>query len=255
MNQFWDFITVTENWRGPDGIATRWVEHAGITVAVLAIAACIALPIGMVVGHSRRGDDVPVALGVLGRLLPPLGVFTYLAVKTETGNGPVIVALVVLAVPPMMTAAYAGVRLVDRTAVESARAAGMIPTRVLRDVEIPMALPDLVAGVRRAAVLVVSMLAVAAYVGADGLGRLIIDGQSAQRRNYGEVATGGVMVAAVAILLDLLILAFGATMVSPGLRDRPRRARAAMPPRPHEEAPAPLPPPPPLPDAEPSRLA
>lgn len=258
MNRFWDFVSTSGNWSGPDGIASRLAEHAGITVAVLAIAAAVALPIGAVVGHSRRGDDVPVALGALGRLLPPLAVFTYLAVKTETGNAPVITALVVLALPPMMSAAYAGVRLVDRATVESARAAGMIPTRVLREVELPIAAPDLIAGVRRSAVLVVSMLAVAAYVGADGLGRLIIDGQAPGRRDYGEVATGGVMVAAVAVVLDLLIVAIGAALVSPGLAGRPRRTRPPVAPRPHEETAAQLDggvllPPPPLPETEPSR--
>jgi osmoprotectant transport system permease protein len=130
----------------------------------------------------------------------------------------------------MMTAAYTGVRLVDGAAVESARAAGMLPGQILRQVEVPMALPDLIAGIRKSSRQVVAMAAVAAFVGAGGLGRLIIDGQSQEVRDYGMVATGGVLIALVAVVLDGLIVMIGHRFTSPGLtaRAKPRPVRPAV---------------------------
>jgi osmoprotectant transport system permease protein len=145
----------------------------------------------------------------------------------------------------MMTAAYTGVRLVDGAAVDSARAAGMLPSQILRQVEIPMALPDLISGIRKSSRQVVAMAAVGAFVGADGLGRLIIDGQSQEVRSYGEVATGGVLIAVVAVVLDGLIVLVGHRLTSPGLTRR-APARAAAPGPRAVTYPVPGPPPPPL---------
>ena len=231
MNLMWDYVTNSENWTGTGGIADRAMEHVALSLGALLLAALIALPIGTMVGHGRRGDDLPIALGTLGRLVAPLGVFCYFALKFDTGSDAVLFALVLLAIPPMMTAAYTGVRLVNTAAVESARAAGMLPSQILRQVEIPMALPDLITGIRKSARQVVAMAAVGAFVGAGGLGRLIIDGQSDEFRDYGMVATGGVLIALLAVILDGLIVAIGQQFTSPGLARRapvrPAPARAA----------------------------
>lgn len=220
MNLMWDYLSNGDNWSGDGGIADRVFQHLALCLGALLIAGLVALPIGTAVGHGRRGDDLPIALGALGRLMGPLGVFCYFALKFDTGNDSVLFALVLLAIAPMMTAAYTGVRLVDPAAVESARAAGMMPGQILREVEIPMAFPDLVEGVRKASRQIVAMAAVGAFVGADGLGRLIIDGQSEDIHDYGMVATGGVLIALLAVVLDGLIVAVGHRFTSPGLSRR-----------------------------------
>lgn len=246
MNLMWDYLSDADNWGGDGGIGDRLVEHAALCLIALAVAAAIALPIGTLVGHGRRGDDLPIAIGALGRLLPPLGVFTYLALKFDTGDRAVLVALILLAMPPMMSAAYTGVRLVDASAIASARGAGMQPGQVLRSVEIPMALPEIVAGLRKSARQVVPMAAVGAYIGAGGLGRLILDGQTAEVPSYGMVATGGVLLAVLAVVLDAAIAAGGRAFTSPGLSSRSRVPAAAAPARPALSAPVPGAPPPPL---------
>jgi osmoprotectant transport system permease protein len=224
MNLMWDYLSNGDNWSGDGGIADRVFEHLAICLGALLLAGAVALPLGTMIGHGKRGDDLPIALGTLGRLMGPLGVFCYFALRIDTGNGSVVFALFLLAMPPMMTAAYTGVRLVDGAAVESARAAGMLPGQILRQVEIPMALPELLAGIRKSSRQVVAMAAVGAFVGAGGLGRLIIDGQSDDIRDYGMVATGGVLIALVAVVLDAVIVAIGHRFTSPGLTSRPPRA-------------------------------
>jgi len=215
MSLFWHYISDLHHWRQQDGILQRLSEHVVLSLGALLCAAVIAIPVGAVVGHSRRGDDLPILFGVLGRLLPPLAVLTYFALKVDTGGSWAFVMLIALAMPPLMSAAYAGVRLMDRSVVESARGAGMLPGQVLRQIELPITMPKLVAGARRATVTVVAATAVAAYVGAGGLGRLIIDGQTVH--NYGAVATGGVLLAVLTVVLDAAIRAFGSGLVSPAL--------------------------------------
>jgi osmoprotectant transport system permease protein len=231
MNLFWDYISDLDHWKATDGIAQRLGEHVAMSVGALLIATVVALPLGIAVGHSGKGDDLPILFGVLGRLLPPLGVFAYFAMKTETGTGPAFAMLVLLGMAPIMSAGYAGVRLLDRPVIESARATGMVPMQVLREIELPMAMPQLIAGVRRAAVTIVSMAAVAAYAGAKGLGRLILDGQQPTVHDYGMVATGGVLLALIAVLLDRIIAAFGASLVPPGLYATPSAALKEIQPR------------------------
>lgn len=248
MNLMWDFLSDGDNWTGSNGIGDRLLEHIALSLAALALGAVVALPLGTMIGHGRRGDDLPIAIGMAGRLLAPLGVFCYLALKVDTGSDAVLVALFLLGLAPMMNAAYTGIRLVDPATVESARAAGMLPGQILRQVEIPMALPDLIAGVRKSARQIVAMAAVGAYVGAGGLGRLIIDGQSTEVRSYGQVATGGVLIAILAVALDGVIAVVGHQFTSPGVSRRPRPPVREVAPAPARAAAYPTmgPPPPPV---------
>src|SRR5882724_11814776 len=176
MNLFWNYISDLDHWKASEGIGQRLGEHVALSIGALLIAAIVGLPLGVAVGHSGKGDDLPILFGVLGRLLPPLGVLAYFAMKTETGTGPAFIMLVLMGMAPIMSAGYAGVRLLDRPVIESARASGMVQMQTLRAIELPMATPRLITGVRRAAVAIVSMSAVAAFAGDKGLGRLIIDG-------------------------------------------------------------------------------
>ncbi|HEY3603086.1 MAG TPA: ABC transporter permease subunit [Sporichthyaceae bacterium] len=231
MNLWWDYISNGSNWSASDGIATRLGQHIGLSVGALLIAFIVGMPLGIAVGHSGKGDDLPILFGTLGRLLPPLGVLVYFAMKTETGTGPSFFVVVLLGMAPIMAAGYAGVRLLDRPVIESARASGMLPMQILREIEIPMAMPKLIEGVRQAAVAIVSMVAVAAYTGASGLGRLIIDGQKPAVHDYGMVATGGVLLAVLAVALDRLIAVFGSTLIPPGLYATQSAALAEIQPR------------------------
>ncbi|MGQ0629792.1 MAG: ABC transporter permease [Sporichthyaceae bacterium] len=232
MNLMWDYMSESDNWRGADGIAARLAEHAGLSALALLGAIAIALPIGAIIGHGRRGDDLPIALGALGRLMPALGVFCYLALKGDGGDSTVLTGLILLAIAPIITAAYTGLRLLDRAAVDSARGSGLSPAAVLLTVELPMAMPALVRGVRTASRQVVAMTAVGAFVGSGGLGRLIIDGQAPEVRDYGQVATGGVLIAAVAIAADIVIVAIGHRLISAGMAGRwaPDRPAPQLPP-------------------------
>ncbi|HZE66930.1 MAG TPA: ABC transporter permease [Sporichthyaceae bacterium] len=231
MNLFWNYITDLDHWKASEGIGQRLGEHVALSIGALLIATLIALPLGVAVGHSGKGDDLPILFGVLGRLLPPLGVFAYFAMKTETGSGPAFAMLILMGMAPIMSAGYAGVRLLDRPVIESARASGMVPMQILREIELPMAMPQLIAGVRRAAVAIVSMTAVAAYAGGKGLGRLIVDGQQPAVHDYGMVATGGVLIALLAVGLDRIIDGFGRSLVPPGLYATPSAALKEIQPR------------------------
>lgn len=221
MNLMFTYLSDPGNWSGAGGIGERLGEHLAIALGALVVATAFALPLGVMVGHSRRGDDLPILFGLLGRLLPPLGVFAYFAMKADGGTMPAFVVIVLMTASPIMHAAYSGVRLVDRNAVESARAAGMLPPVVLREVELPMAMPALIRGVRRAAVAAVAMTAVAAYFGASGLGRLILDGQSPEIRDYGMVAAGGLLLAVLSVVVHLVVTAIGKELIPPGLSARP----------------------------------
>lgn len=213
MNLFWNYISNLDNWHASGGITQRLSEHVVLALSALICAVAIALPLGIMIGHTRKGDDLPILFGALGRFVPPLGALTYFGLKFGTGNGPVFAVLVLMASAPIMSAGYRGIRLIDRSIIESGRAAGMLPGQLLREIEIPIAMADLILGVRRASVQVVAMTAVAAYAGSGGLGRLIVDGQSATVHDYGMVATGGVLLAALAVVLDLAVAAFGSGLV------------------------------------------
>ncbi|MGQ0845149.1 MAG: ABC transporter permease subunit [Sporichthyaceae bacterium] len=229
MNLMFNYLGDVGNWSGAGGIGERLGEHLAISLGALVVATAFALPLGVMVGHSRRGDDLPILFGTLGRLLPPLGVLVYFAMKTDGGTLPAFAVIVLMTAAPIMSAAYRSVRLIDRNVVESARAAGMLPPVVLREVEIPMAMPALVRGVRRAAVAAVAMTAVAAYVGAGGLGRMILDGQSPEIRNYGMVAAGGLLLAVVSVVVHLVVTALGKELIPPGLSARPDGPETTVP--------------------------
>jgi osmoprotectant transport system permease protein len=243
MRPFWDYISSGGHWSGRDGILTRLGEHVGFLLTAMLIAAIVAIPAGALIGHARRGTDVVIALGAAGRYLPSIAVLMFLARRSGAGTGVVLLALVIIAIPPMLTAAYAGVRSVDRRIVDAARGMGMQPHQVLLQVEAPVAIQPVIEGARRAALLVTATAAIAAYVHAGGLGRLMVDGLAAN--SYGEMATGAVVLALLALGVDLLLGALGRALVPPGLTGRyPARAAVvtksdygvAAPPLPEEPA-------------------
>ncbi|MGI4895682.1 MAG: ABC transporter permease [Janthinobacterium lividum] len=194
------------------------LAHLGYTAIALLIGFVIAFPIGLLIGHTGRGSFLAINAGNAGRSLPTLGLISLLVVLMGIGFLPVLIALVVLVIPPILTSTYAGLRTVEPNAVDAARGMGMSGMQVLFRVELPMALPVVFGGIRAAALQVVATATVAAYVGLSGLGRLLIDGLAVN--DYGRVVAGAVVVAALAIVLDLLLGLVQRYAVSPGLSGR-----------------------------------
>ncbi|NUR06616.1 MAG: ABC transporter permease [Nocardioidaceae bacterium] len=216
---YFGFLLDPANWGWSDGsIPQRLVEHLGYTVLAVLIAAAIALPIGLLIGHTNRGAFLAINIGNAGRALPTFGLLSLMVVLMGTGLVPALIALVVLAVPPILASTYAGIRAVDRSAVDAAVGMGMRPTEVLFRAEVPMALPLIMSGLRSSTLQVCATATVAAYVGLGGLGRFLIDGLA--RNQYDQVFAGAVLVAALAIALDLAGAGLERAVVSPGVRQR-----------------------------------
>jgi osmoprotectant transport system permease protein len=213
-----EFLSDPAHWSGPSGIPTRLLEHVGYTLLALGIATGIALPVGLLIGHTNRGAFLAINLGNAARSLPTLGVLILVVLATGIGFTPVLVALVALAIPPVLTATYAGLRAVDPQIVDAARGMGMRAHQVLFRAEVPVALPVIMSGVRSAALQVVATATIAAYVALGGLGRFVIDGLAV--RSYAEMLTGALFVALLAITLDLVLAALQRAVVSPGVTGR-----------------------------------
>jgi osmoprotectant transport system permease protein len=216
------------NWTGSGGIPARLVEHLGYVALAMIIALVIALPVGAWVGHTGRGGFLVVGSANALRALPTLGVLILLVTPFGLSIIGPLIALVVLAVPPLLAGTYAGVRNVDPAVVDAARGMGMRGSEVLWRVELPNALPLIIGGVRSAVLQVISTATIAAYVGLGGLGRYIFDGLA--QRDFPQMIGGSLLVALLAIVVDLLLVALQKVVVSPGLqavpRSGPRRLRA-----------------------------
>lgn len=214
------FLAARSNWQpeNPDGITARLLEHLQYTGIALAIATAIAIPVGLFIGHTGRFAFVAINAGNAGRALPTLGLLSLVVILVGIGLVPVIVALVVLAIPPLLTSTYAGLQSVDRAIVDAARGQGMRERQVLLRTEVPIALPILMSGIRNATLQVVATATVAAYVALGGFGRFLVDGLAV--REYAQVVAGAILVATLAIVLDLLLAGVQRLVVSPGVSGR-----------------------------------
>lgn len=225
FGQGWEWLSDPQNWQGPASIPTRVLEHLGYSGLVLAISLAIAVPIGLYVGHTGRGRVVVVSLAGMLRALPTLGIMTLFALLATSTLSlmPAIWALVLLAVPPILTGTYAAISSVEPDVVDAARAMGMEERQILFGVEVPNGLPVMLGGLRSAVLQVVSTVAVVAFISLGGLGRFIIDGLAVQ--DYGQVLGGAVVIAVVAIVLDGLLALLQRSVVSPGLGIAPTPGR------------------------------
>ncbi|HEY7875640.1 MAG TPA: ABC transporter permease [Actinomycetota bacterium] len=189
-----------EHWSGSDGVPARVLEHLQMSFGAVLLAALIALPVGLYIGHTRKGTFVAVSIANLGRAIPSFAILALAVPFLGIGFKPTLVTLVVLAIPPILTNTYVGVQGVDRDTVESARGMGMTGGQVLRRLELPLSVPLMLAGLRTSAVQVVATATLAALIGWGGLGRYIIDGFATGDRV--EVVAGAILVAVVAILTE-----------------------------------------------------
>lgn len=188
------------HWVGADGVPSRLLEHLGYSALTVAFAAVVAVPIGLWIGHTGRWQRLAVVASGALRAMPTLGLLTWFVLLIGVGLAAPILALVILAIPPLLAGTYAGLGSVDRPTVDAARAMGFTEWQVLFKVEIPLALPLLVGGFRSATLQVIATATVAAYVGLGGLGRYLIDGQA--YRDYPQMVSGSVLVIALALLAD-----------------------------------------------------
>jgi osmoprotectant transport system permease protein len=222
MNRFGDamrYLNDPFNWTRRDGILDLLVEHLRISALAVLAAMVVALPVGMLLGHTGRGGGFTVALSNVSRAVPTLALLTVFAV-TPIGFGPTAttIALAVFAIPPILTNTYVGFRGVDRDVVEAARAMGFSERQVATRVELPLAMPLLMTGVRTAAVQVVATATLAALVAGGGLGRIITLGF--RQQDYGAVVAGAILVAALAVLTEVLLVAVSWALV-PGEKRLP----------------------------------
>lgn len=210
------WLTDPAHWSGPNGILTRTAEHVGYSALTLVIAAVIALPIGLAIGHSGRGRDWVVPVTGAARALPTLGVLSLLSLKLGIGLAAPLIALVLLAIPPILAGAYAGLEAVDRDTVLAARATGFTDRQLLWQVEIPLALPLILAGIRSASQQVVATWTVAAFLPVGGLGRFLIDGLAT--RNYAEMLGGSIIVVVLALLVEGVLATVSRLAIPAGVR-------------------------------------
>jgi osmoprotectant transport system permease protein len=191
------------HWQGPEGVPARFVEHVGLSAAAVGIACLVALPPALWLGHVGRGGALAVNVSNVGRAVPTFAVLVLLALAPEPfglGTLSTLTALVLFAVPPVLTNTYVGVREVDPATVEAARGMGMTGVQVLRRVELPLAVPLLMNGVRLAAVQVVATATIAALVAGGGLGAVITEGFG--RQNQAQLLAGAVCVLVLALAVE-----------------------------------------------------
>lgn len=200
------------HWSGPNGIPMRLGEHVGLSALSLLLAIAIALPVGLWIGHTGRGATVAVNSANLWRALPSLAVIAIVlpitaAIDPQAGFRfyPTLVAMVVLAVPPILVNAYAGMANVDRDLVEAGRGQGMTGAQILTRVEMPLALAVIVAGIRSGAVQIVATATLGAIFGFGALGRYLVDGVA--QRDAGQVLGGALLVAGLVIVTELAFAA------------------------------------------------
>ncbi|MEV7806096.1 ABC transporter permease subunit [Microbispora sp. NPDC088329] len=217
MNFLTDFFGDSSHWSGPDGIPVRLLEHLEFSAAAFVVAALIAVPLGMLIGHTGRGALLVVVAANAARALPTLGLLVLVVLLAGVGTVlPVLIPLIVLAVPPILVNTYEGVRGVDADLRDAAYGMGLRGRQVLFQTLTPVALPLILLGLRLAAIQVVSTATVAAFVGLGGLGRFIIDGLAT--KTYADVIGGAVLVAALALAVQFAFLLLDRVAVSPGVR-------------------------------------
>lgn len=200
-----EWFTTSDHWSGPGGVPQRVLEHVELSAVSLLVAAVIALPIGILLGHHRRGGTAAVALANIWRAVPSFALLVIAYKVFGLGDTPTYVTLVALAVPPMLVNAYVGVSEVAPEVRDVARGMGMTGWQSLRRVELPLSLPLVMAGVRTAAVQVVATATLAAFIAGGGLGRYIVDGRAVQ--DNVTVFAGALVVALLSILTELVLAA------------------------------------------------
>ena len=194
------------HWQGADGIPIRVLEHVELSALAVVVAAAVALPLGLYLGHTGRASFAAINVANVGRAIPSLAMLVFallLSIQIGLGLGfwPTLFAMVPLAIPPILTNSFVAIRTTDRDIVEAARGMGMRELQVLRAVELPAGLPIVLAGLRTASVNVVATATLGALVAGGGLGRYIVDGLALQE--YERLFAGALLVALLAVGIEV----------------------------------------------------
>ena len=223
LSQALAWLSDPTHWQGPAGIPNRLLEHVLLASISLVIAMAIGLSIGVWIGHTGRHTTIAINSANFGRALPSLAAIAIAqpfttAIDPQLGFAvyPTIIAMIVLAVPPILVNAYTGVAGVDRDMVEAGRGMGMRERQLLTGVELPLAVPVIAAGLRSAAVQIIATSTLGAIFGFGGLGRYVIDGYA--RQDNGQIWGGVVLVAGLAITTELLFVLLQRRLTPRGLR-------------------------------------
>ena len=204
------------HWQGDFGIPNRLFEHLYMSAASLAVAALIALPIGVTIGHIGRGGNLAINVTNIGRAVPSFALLVLAVQLVGIGFWPAFVALVALGIPPMVTNSYIGMREVDADVREAAKGMGMRDRAVLWHIELPIAAPLIMAGVRTSAVNIVATATLAALVAWGGLGRFIVDGLA--QRDTVQLFAGALLVAVLSIAIEVSLTGLQRITTPIGLR-------------------------------------
>jgi osmoprotectant transport system permease protein len=218
------WFTDPAHYQGNDAVQTRVLEHLEVSGLAVLVGILVALPVGLYLGHTGRFAFVAVNVANVGRAIPSLAAIalaipiagTLLGVQNGLGFWPTFLALIPLAIPPILTNAYVAVRGVDKDIIEAARGMGVSEAGILRRVELPLGLPLILAGIRTAAVNVIATATLGALVAFGGLGRYIVDGLALQE--YDRLFAGALLVALLAIAVEVALSTFERAAVSPGIR-------------------------------------
>ncbi|MEV4435877.1 ABC transporter permease subunit [Streptomyces sp. NPDC049555] len=202
LGRTWEWLSTSAHWSGTDGVWHRLGEHLFLTVVCLLISCAIALPVALLLGHLGKGGALAINISNVGRAVPTFAVLVLLLLSPlgTHGSWPTVIALVLFAIPPVLTNAYVGMRGVDRGTVEAARGMGMTGRQVMARVELPLAFPLIMTGIRSAAVQVVATTTLAALPGGGGLGRIITAGF--RLTDTAQVVAGALLVAVLALAVE-----------------------------------------------------
>lgn len=211
------WFAARQRWFGDQSIPFRTLQHMYYVVVSMAIAMAVALPLGIGLGHLGRGGLLAINVSNIGRAIPEFGLVIIVFLLAGYGVLPIIVALIALAMPPMVTNSYVGMRSVSPDVRQAARGVGMTGWQTLWRVELPIALPLVMAGIRTSTIQVVSTATLAAYVGLGGLGRYLIDGLAT--RDMTQVLGGAIVVALLAVIVEASLSQVQRRVVSAGLRN------------------------------------
>lgn len=212
MNELIAWLGNPASWQGETGIPFRLLEHVAIAALSILAAAAVALPIGLWIGHTGRGAGIAINVSNIGRALPSYAVIVMilpvsLAISPDYGLDliPTFTAMVILAIPPILINAFAGLQAVDRDLLEAGRGMGLTKVQVLRDLELPLAAPVIIGGFRTATLNVIATATIGAVVGFGGLGAFIIGGRAKGLAGLGELIGGALLVTLLAIAVDLAL--------------------------------------------------
>lgn len=210
------WLTDAQHWQGANGIPTRLLEHSWYSVSAALAAIAIALPIGLLVGHTGKGGTLAINIANVGRAVPSFGIIILAVLAMGIGFFPPFIALVAFAIPPILTNTYAGIQGVDPELRDAAEGMGMRWFQVLFRIEVPAAMPLMMNGIRTAVVQTVATATLAAYVGLGGFGRYIINGLAL--RDFEQVVAGALLVAVLALVFEAVMSLIQRRVTSPGVR-------------------------------------